>query len=138
LHQSQLGKNRAQTTGRPPAALIGITCSIPAVAATITRETHHVVALANGMHSKLQYAFEYSDGLGHVAMRKIQAEPGKAKRCDLKPDGTFTITEIDTTPNRRWVGTGRTVLNNKGIPHSRRELDMGCASHSRRVEDARF
>jgi RHS repeat-associated protein len=87
---------------------------LPAVAATITRETHHQVALAKGVLSKLQYAFEYSDGLGHVAMRKVQAEPGKANRCDVNLDGTFTITEIDTTPNRRWVGTGRTVLNNKG------------------------
>jgi RHS repeat-associated protein len=88
--------------------------SMPAVAASIARETHHQVALARGVVSELQYAFEYSDGLGRVAMRKTQAEPGKARRCDVHPDGTYTITEIDTTPNRRWCGTGRVVQNNKG------------------------
>ena len=89
---------------------------LPAVAATISREIHHQAALAAGVPSKLQLAFEYSDGLGRIAMRKVQAEPGKAKRCDVKRDGTFAITEIDTSPTRRWVGTGRTVLNNRGNP----------------------
>jgi len=88
--------------------------ALPVVAASILRETHHRDAIASGKPSELRFTFEYSDGLGHVAMSKVQAEPGKAKRCDVQPDGTVTITEVDTTPNRRWVGSGRTVLNNKG------------------------
>jgi len=40
---------------------------------------------------------EYSDGMGRIALAKAKAEPGK-----------------DGMP--RWVGTGRTVLNNKGNP----------------------
>jgi RHS repeat-associated protein len=88
--------------------------SLPVVAAGISRETYAKDALASGVPSKLQYAFEYSNGLGHVAMKKIQAEPGKANRCVVNPDGTYSITVVDTTPNRRWVGTGRTVINNKG------------------------
>lgn len=90
--------------------------ALPAYAASITRETHYQAALAAGQPSKLQYAFEYSDGLGRVAMRKIQAEPGVAKQCAVQADGTFAVTEIDTTPDRRWVGSGRVVVNNKGNP----------------------
>jgi RHS repeat-associated protein len=86
----------------------------PACAATITRETHQQVAVASGITSKLQFAFEYSNGIGQVAMKKVQAEPGKAKKGELHSDGTYTVTEVDTTPELRWVGTGRTVLNNKG------------------------
>jgi RHS repeat-associated protein len=88
----------------------------PAVAASISRETHVQAALAARVSSPIQYAFEYSDGLGRVAMKKVQAEPGKARRYDVHADGTFAVTEVDTTPNRRWCGTGRVVQNNKGNP----------------------
>src|SRR4029453_8076956 len=40
----------------------------PPVAASITRETHHQTELALGTPTKLQYAFEYSNGGGRVAM----------------------------------------------------------------------
>jgi RHS repeat-associated protein len=90
--------------------------AVPAVAASIRRETHNAVAVALGKPSRLTYAFEYSDGLGRVAMTKAQAVPGKARRCDVSPDGTVTITEVDTTPHLRWIGSGRTVLNNKSKP----------------------
>jgi RHS repeat-associated protein len=86
----------------------------PAFAGSITRETHQRDAVASGVPSKLQFAFEYSDGSGHVVMKKIQAEPGKAKQGVPGAGGTYVVTEIDTTPNRRWVGSGRTILNNKG------------------------
>lgn len=88
--------------------------SIPIVATGIARETHTQTALANGVPSRLQYSFEYSSGIGQVAMKKIQAEPGRASRCTVNPDGTYIVTTVDTTPNLRWVGSGRTVLNNKG------------------------
>jgi RHS repeat-associated protein len=90
--------------------------ALPAVAASIQRETHHRDAVAAGKPSELRFAFEYSDGLGQVAMSKIQAEPGTAKRAEVQPDGTVKITAVDTTPNRRWVGSGRIVRNNKGNP----------------------
>jgi RHS repeat-associated protein len=85
---------------------------IPARVATIARETHFQVAVTTGAASKLQYRFEYSDGFGHVAMRKIQAEPGIALALDA---GNHVI-QIDTTPAVRWIGSGRTVVNNKGKP----------------------
>jgi len=93
----------------------------PAVAASITRETHRHTEVATGVPTKIQYAFEYSDGGGRVAMTKLQAEPGRAKRVLPQPDGSYIVVEVDTTPDRRWVGNGRTVLNNKGNPVLRYE-----------------
>lgn len=77
----------------------------PTVVATITREQH---AKQNPNNSPLQISFEYTDGLSNLAMKKVQAEAGMVKA----PDDT----EIDTGNQLRWVGNGRTVLNNKGNP----------------------
>ena len=86
----------------------------PAVAATITRVRHH----ADDPASELHLAFEYTDGSGGSAMSKTQAEPGRAARAVLNPDGTVALDEVDTAaqvpPRLRWVGTGRLVRNNKG------------------------
>jgi len=57
-----------------------------------------------------QESYAYSNGRGGVAMVKAQAHPGKA--LQVSPDGT--VMEVDADP--RWVGNGRTVLNNKGNP----------------------
>lgn len=83
---------------------------VPVRVATITRETHYAASVAAGVVSKLQFQFEYSDGFGNVAMRKLQAEPGVA----LKLDAGNHLVQVDTTPNPRWIGSGRTVVNNKG------------------------
>ena len=40
----------------------------------------------------------------------------EANKVTVNPDGTFTLTVVDTTPNLRWIGTGRTVVNNKNNP----------------------
>ena len=85
---------------------------IPLRVASIVRETHFQANAASGTPSKLQYRFEYSDGFGNTVMRKVQAEPGIA----LALDGSNNTVLIDTTPQLRWVGNGRTVLNNKGKP----------------------
>lgn len=78
----------------------------PVVVATILREEH----FRKKPDSRLQLSFEYSNGLGESLMNKVQAEPGLA----WKSAGNATRTEIDTTPFLRWIGNGRTVLNNKG------------------------
>jgi len=83
----------------------------PAAAAMILRETHHHDEITP---SKLQYSFEYSDGGGRVVMKKMQAEPGFARSVDIHGDGSYTISDVDTTPNLRWIGSGRTIVNNKG------------------------
>mgnify|MGYP003580486834 CR=1 FL=1 len=84
----------------------------PTVVASIAREEHSV----NNPDGALQFSFEFSDGLGRVVMKKVQAEPGSAKKAVKQSDGSWRIEETDTGNQLRWVGTGRTVLNNKGNP----------------------
>lgn len=79
----------------------------PTVVASITREEHFEV----NNNSKIQFGYEYSDGGGNVAMTKSQAEPGLAKFME---DGIQK--EKNTGIDQRWIGNGRTVLNNKGNP----------------------
>jgi RHS repeat-associated protein len=67
---------------------------LPAFVHEKARETH-----GTSPPPKFQESFTYSDGFGRVAMKKVQAEPDRA---------------TPTVP--RWVGTGRTVFNNKGKP----------------------
>jgi RHS repeat-associated protein len=69
----------------------------PACACGILRE-QHVSRLAPGAQSPLQASFEYSDGMGSVVVKKVQAEP-----------------EQPGQP-MRWVANGKTILNNKGKP----------------------
>lgn len=109
----------------------------PVVVAGINRETHHH-HLADGQSTKIQMGFEYSDGMGNIAMVKAQAEPGKAKQLVYQQDGSYAVNEIDTaadfSPARlRWIGNGRTVLNNKGNPVKQYEPFFSVTSH---FEDA--
>lgn len=88
----------------------------PAAAATIAREEH----VSQNPDSRVQISFEYSSGLGEVAMKKVQAEPGKANQVTIGPGNKITTRKVDTStfnpPQIRWVGTGRIVKNNKGNP----------------------
>ncbi|CAN5218013.1 hypothetical protein BH23BAC2_BH23BAC2_03360 [soil metagenome] len=91
----------------------------PTVVGSIMREEHHEL----NPDSPLQLSFEYTDGFGKVSMAKVQAEPGMAKRLILEEDCSYTVEEINTAdpdentePQLRWIGNGRTVLNNKGNP----------------------
>ncbi|HET8642367.1 MAG TPA: SpvB/TcaC N-terminal domain-containing protein, partial [Pseudonocardiaceae bacterium] len=63
------------------------------VVATIGRTTH----VREGGRTRVQQTLAYTDGMGREAQRKVQAE--------RLPDG-----------RPRWVGTGWTVYNNKGLP----------------------
>ncbi|WP_053082745.1 SpvB/TcaC N-terminal domain-containing protein [Bacillus cereus] len=86
----------------------------PVAVASIVREEH----FQKNNDSPIQISFEYSNGLGQVVMKKAQAEPGQAKQVTVNPDNTYKVTEIDTArlnpKELRWIGSGRTVLNNKG------------------------
>jgi RHS repeat-associated protein len=62
-------------------------------------------------NTRFQESFVYQDGGGATVMVKAQAEPGLAKQVDPT---TGAVVEVDTTPAVRWVGSGRTVHNNKG------------------------
>ncbi|REL37873.1 insecticidal toxin complex protein [Rhodohalobacter sp. SW132] len=93
---------------------------LPIVVGSILRERHVQDVLNDPVltESPLQLSFEYSDGLGNVAMKKVQAEPGPALRLNIQPDCSYTIETVDTGADDqlRWIGSGRTVLNNKGNP----------------------
>jgi RHS repeat-associated protein len=67
----------------------------------------------------IQVSFAYSDGFGREIQKKIPAEPGPVPQRDdgkviVGADGQPLMTPYDAT--RRWVGSGWTVLNNKGKP----------------------
>ncbi len=94
----------------------------PSVIASITRETHYRMPdeIPNPNESKVQIAFEYSNGIGEVVMKKVQAEPGIAKQIIVHADNTYTLTTPDPDTSKlipkqlRWIGNGRTIKNNKG------------------------
>jgi len=65
----------------------------PAATASIVREEHTVTKAT----SPVQSSFEYSDGLGQVIVKKVQAEPDQGTKL-------------------RWIANGKTVFNNKGRP----------------------
>ncbi|MEQ1575555.1 MAG: toxin TcdB middle/C-terminal domain-containing protein, partial [Vicinamibacterales bacterium] len=96
------------------------------LAATLTREVHY--REPGGPQSRIQVSFAYSDGYGREVQRKIQAEAGDAPQRkapvtlstgdvhpgDLVRDAQGKV--VLTHAPRRWVGSGRTVFNNKGKP----------------------
>ena len=82
----------------------------PPAACGILREKH-VAALNTGEESLLQVAIEYSDGLGTVLVKKAQAEP---------LPGRSTL---------RWIGSGKTALNNKGKPVKQYEPYFSTMEH---------
>ena len=84
----------------------------PAVVTSIVREEH----FKDNASSEVQLSLEYSSGLGEVLMQKVQAEPGEAKQVNIAADGNYTVSNVDTGSELRWVGNGRTILNNKGNP----------------------
>jgi RHS repeat-associated protein len=72
----------------------------PAVICTIERETHDS-ELEPNRKTGVRIGFTYRDGLGREIQQKIQAEPDAAGSAGSEP---------------RWVGSGRIVVNNKGLP----------------------
>ena len=79
---------------------------------TLAREQH------GPSNTRWQESYSYSDGLGNEIEKKVQAEPGEAPGREangtLKRDANNKLVfEFTST---RWVGNGRTVLDNKGNP----------------------
>ena len=85
-------------------ALRWIEQGLPNRVYTRARETHA------DPNTRWLRTYAYSDGGGNVVMTKAQAEPGLAYYVD--DDGQLQQTDADP----RWVGSGRTVLDNKGNP----------------------
>ena len=74
-----------------------------------TRETHHH-DLVQGEESRWLEARIYSDGFGQELQSKAKIASGKAYFVD---NGKL---ETVTTANPRWLGSGRTIYDNKGQP----------------------
>lgn len=88
------------------------------IAALVTPTPVHSVALAAetyGADARIQYAAEYSDGLGRITQNLAFVDPGDCYRVD--PDGSVTVVESDN----RWLVSGRIVYDNKGNPVRRYE-----------------
>ncbi|PKH01306.1 toxin [Psychromonas sp. MB-3u-54] len=107
---------RFQRTGQPP------------FAATLARETHinDPAGIKMGIDCRIQTTFSYSDGFGREIQKKVRAEAGDAPQRmadvllptdDIHP-GDLVRQTLDKPvhTSQRWVGTGRTVFNNKGKP----------------------
>ena len=97
----------------------------PAVVYILARETHDS-DLAGGKPT-IQHSFLYSDGFGREIQTKIQAEGGKApqRESNVELDSGYHLPGQLILENgklkyadtkHRWVGTGRTIYNNKGKP----------------------
>lgn len=92
----------------------------PPFAATLARETHFEPARDG--QTKMQLTFSFSDGFGREIQKKIQAEPGTARKRqnpEALPSGDTGPGKLEpgeANAPRRWVGSGRTVFNNKGKP----------------------
>jgi len=92
--------------------------------ATLARETH--LSDPGGDQTKIQISFSYSDGFGREIQKKVQAEAGDAPQRqvdvplptgDIRPGDLVRQTQDKPLhTSQRWVGTGRTVFNNKGKP----------------------
>lgn len=73
------------------------------------REEHH----SQNPNAVWQESYEYSDGNGAVILKKTQTKDGEALQWD---NGTLVTVDTSTLSTKRWIGNGRTILNNKGMP----------------------
>lgn len=87
-----------------------------------TRRPNFVHTFARERHGaanpRWQESYSYSDGLGREIEKKIQAEPGLAPARGASGElvrddaGELVLAQVSS----RWVGSGRTVFDNKGNP----------------------
>lgn len=88
----------------------------PARVSTRTFTQHFSQSLTprENLNSYLDFIdqYEYTDGSGEVVMVKQQTTPGLAK---IIGDNGIVV-EVDTGDAVRWIGNGRTIINNKGNP----------------------
>lgn len=95
----------------------------PNVACTLTREIHDA-DLEPGQPTTIRHRFLYADGFGRGIQTKVQAEAGEAplredNLDDPERPGRLILEEGDPRfgpADPRWLGSGRTVYNNKGKP----------------------
>ncbi|KAI4159141.1 MAG: hypothetical protein LQ342_006845 [Letrouitia transgressa] len=91
----------------------------PSVVCSLSRETH-ASHLESGRESRVLIGLAYSDGLGRTIQEKVPAEPGPVTRLpDLrrtrKKDHSCQYGDDRTICNTRWITSGWTAYNNKGM-----------------------
>ena len=96
----------------------------PNYAHTFAREKH------GAANPRWQESYTYSDGGGGIIMAKTQTNAGLAKRWNVL---TKLVEEVPADP--RWIGNGRTIINNKGLPIKQFEPYFS-ATHAFESEDA--
>jgi RHS repeat-associated protein len=84
--------------------------NLPVSSAGISRERHVQDLLQNGGVLKLQYSFQYMNGAGSIVAQKQRARAGNAWVINQQNE------RVEVAADPRWLGNGRTVLNNKGKP----------------------
>ena len=96
---------------------------LPNYAHTFAREKH------GAANPRWQENYTYSDG-GGVIMVKSQTNPGMARRWNPL---TQLVEEVPADP--RWIGNGRIIVNNKGLPIKQFEPCFST-THAFESEDA--
>jgi RHS repeat-associated protein len=108
----------------------GDTLDDPTIELTYDLDAWHSDEQPVSVHTKLreqhdpettlfQERFTYSGGMGQVVLEKMKAEPGLAPERDGSGELVFDGGELvfsDTSPDPRWIGTGRVIVDNKGNP----------------------
>lgn len=114
----KIGQNEGDTLEHPTAIMMydflnWMDNRQPNYIHTAVREEHHSYTTANNLPVVWQESYEYSDGGGNVIMTKVQTKDGLANSWN-----NGLVRQVDTTslPTKRWIGNGRTILDNKGNP----------------------
>jgi len=85
---------------------------INAISITRTMHVQELEATANDLQMPINIA--YSNGLGALLQSKTKTSPGEVSL--RKVDGTLVNPSSDTSNQERWLVSGHTVYNNKGLP----------------------
>lgn len=122
VQTDELGMTIAIAVMGKPGASEGDTLASPTIVMEydnlnwqLNGQPNYVHVLARETHGDPNTAwlesYVYSDGGGAVIMTKNPAAPGPASQWNPV---TQTVEQVNANP--RWVGSGRTILNNKGNP----------------------
>lgn len=89
----------------------------PVNAIGVTRMEHAYELLAEGKgvdDTQMPISIAYSDGLGSTLQSKAKTTPGEVELRNV--DGVIVNPSSDLSEQERWLVSGRTVYNNKGLP----------------------
>lgn len=90
----------------------------PVASYSLSRVTHEE-DLAENEEPEMHHAFSYTDGFGRDVQTKAQTRPGPVAQRDA--DGRIIFDEdgqpvlTDEPSNPRWISSGWTIYNNKGL-----------------------